>query len=208
MNRLQFFDSIPALSQTNRQRIQWAYAVAKRWHDGQTRDSGERYFEHVRAVALVLVEYGYTDADYIIIAMLHDALEDTSISVSMIEQLFGPDIARDVLTLSKVYGIEDPLTGFVTPSAKREKPTYFEAIERRGKRVVIVKSADRCHNLTDLATGNASSRWTPEKQLAQAEETRTWILPLTVMHDPRLAEKLEDLCTLIETKARQERLGA
>lgn len=207
MNRLQFFDSIPALSQTNRQRIQWAYTIAKRWHEGQTRDTDERYFEHVRAVATVLIDHDYTDADYIIVAILHDALEDTNISLSMIEQLFGPDIARDVLTLSKVYGIEDPLTGHVTPSAKREKAVYFEAIKRRGKRVVIVKSADRCHNLSDLATGTAGSRWTPEKRLSQVEETRTWILPLTMMHDPRLAEKLEALCTLIETKARQE-LGA
>jgi (p)ppGpp synthase/HD superfamily hydrolase len=150
-----------------------------------------------------LIDHGYVDADYIIVGILHDAFEDTNISISMVEQLFGPSIARDAFTLSKTYGIEDPLTGFVTHSQKREKSEYFAAIKRRGKRTSIVKCADRVHNLSDLIDPPADSRWTPEKRLAQVAETREWILPLAQIHDLRFAENLEHFCALIEAKATQ-----
>jgi GTP pyrophosphokinase len=204
MDRFEFFDRIPAMTQQKRQRIQWAYILAKKWHEGQTRDGGERYFEHVRGVANILVDHGYTDAAYVILANLHDILEDTTISLSMLERLFGPPIARDILTVSKTYGIEDPLTGFVTHSKKREKQEYFEGIRRNGKRPAVVKCADRIHNLSDLVDLPPGSRWTPEKRLAQVAETREWILPLAQMYEPRFVEKLTHLCDLIEEKAGRE----
>lgn len=203
MNRFQFFDSIPAMTQQDRQRIHWAYALAKKWHEGQTRDSGERYFEHVRNVASILIAHGYVSADYIILAILHDSLEDTTIPWSMLEQLFGPEITRDILTVSKTYGIEDPLTGFVIHTHKRSKEDYFGGIRRSGKRAAVAKCADRIHNLSDLIDPPADSRWTREKRLEQVAETREWILPLAEIHEPRFAEKLRHLCALIEANVRQ-----
>ncbi len=204
MNRFEFFDRIPAMTQRERQRIHWAYNLAKKWHDGQARDTGERYFDHVRHVASILIDHGYVDSEHIILAILHDSLEDTYISLSMLEQLFGPELAREILTVSKIYGLEDPLTGFVTHSTARTKPEYFEAIKRCGRRAAVAKCADRIHNLSDLVEEPApESRWTPEKRLEQVAETREWILPLAKMYEPRFAEELEHLCNMIEVKAKQ-----
>lgn len=204
MNRHTFFDLIPPMPQAERQRIQWAYGLAKKYHQDQTRDSGERYFEHVRGVALILIQYGYVQPEYLILAILHDILEDTTIPVSMLEQLFGPTIAREVLTVSKTYGIEDPLTGFVTRSPKRPKNEYFAAIRRNGMRPAIAKAADRLHNLSDLVTVPDGSRWTPQKRLDQVQETREWIIPMVESHEPRFVALLSQRCEIIEVQARHE----
>jgi len=203
MNRLEFFEMIPAMGWADRQRVQWAYALGKKWHKDQIRDSGIRYFEHVRGVATILIEYGYSDAEHLVRAILHDAPEDTTIPVSMLEQLFGSEATRDILFLCKTYGIEDPRTGFVIPSPKRSPREYFAGIKLAGKRVVVVKCADRIYNLSDL-TGDvpAGSRWTPAKRLKQAAETRRWIIPLAREFEPRFAEKLDFQCTLIELRVR------
>jgi (p)ppGpp synthase/HD superfamily hydrolase len=133
MNRVRFFTSIPAMPQDQRRLIQWAYFLAKKAHEGQTRDTGERHFEHLRAVAMVLIEHGYTEAEYIVLAVLHDSLEDTTVPLSMLEQLFGPRTAREIFSLSKVYGLEDPLTGFVEFSKKRARQDYFDGIRAGGQ---------------------------------------------------------------------------
>ncbi|MEI7741984.1 MAG: HD domain-containing protein [bacterium] len=205
MDRFEFFDRIPAMKQADRQRIQWAYGLAKSGHSKQFRDSGERYFEHVRSAANILIDHGYVDPDYLIVVILHDLLEDTVIPVSMLEQLFGPRIARGILTISKKYGIEDPLTGFVTHSAKRKLEEYFASIARAEKFVIIAKCADRIHNLSGLVGEMpADYGWTPERRLKQVTETRTWVIPLALVHEPRFAEKLEALCALIEIQANHE----
>lgn len=203
MNRFEFFDRIPAIPQEMRQRIQWAYAIAKKWHDGQCRDGGERYFEHVRGVANILIDHGYHDPEDIILALLHDLLEDTHFPVSMLERLFGPELAREVLSVSKTYGLEDPLTGYIMSSPKPSKEEYFARVRRNGKRAARAKCADRIHNLSDLVKAHPpESRWTPEKRLAQVQETREWVLPLANVADPRFTAELERLCRKIEDDVR------
>lgn len=185
--------------QEQRQSVIWAYDLGKTWHRGQFRDDGERYFNHVVAVTQILIDHGYSAAEYLITALLHDALEDTFLPISMVEKLFGPDIARGILAVSKSYGIEDPLTGRIFRLPKKTKTEYFDEIKRFGRRAAIAKCADRIHNLTDLTKPQAAdSRWTPQKRLDQVQETREWILPLAEMFEPRFAEKLQDLCALVE----------
>lgn len=203
MNRFEFFERVSAMPWADRQRVQWAYALSKRWFDGKERDSGERAFEHMRGVANILIDYGYTDASYLILGIHHDCPEDTTIPISMLEQLYGPEAVREMLVLSKTYGIEDPLNGFVYPTPERTPEDYFGGILRAGKRPVIVKCADRVFNLTDLAGEvPAGSRWTPAKCLEQAAETRQWIIPMALQFDKRFADKLDHQCTLIELKAK------
>lgn len=208
MNRYEFFDAIPPMPQDERQRIQWAYRLAKMAHEDQSRDDGERYFEHVRRVALRLIEFGYGEFDFIILALLHDTLEDTFTPVSMLEQLFGPTIARHVLTVSKSYCLEDPLTGTLTRTAKRDPKEYFEGIRRNGRLPAIAKCVDRIDNLSDLVDPPEGSRWTPEKRLRQVAETREWILPLAEMFDPRIADRLIRDCELIEAAAKKKLAAA
>jgi GTP diphosphokinase / guanosine-3',5'-bis(diphosphate) 3'-diphosphatase len=203
MNRKTFFRRIPVLSPGERHRVQWAYNIAKKWHCGQLRDSGLRHFEHVRNAAISLIKHGYADADYIIKALLHDGPEDTTVSVSMLERLFGTRNTREILALSKSYGVEDPVTGFVIRSRKRSDREYFGGISRFGKRAVLVKLVDRVDNLSDLVDEPpAGSRWTPQKRLAYVAETRKWILPLADRYEPRFAKKMRRLCARIEANIR------
>lgn len=203
MDRYQFFDLIPAMPQAKRQKVQWAYWYAEVGHKDQVRDDGVPYLHHVLRVTVILIRYGYTTVDYMVCAPLHDIPEDSNIPLTLLEQTFGPNIARDIFTLSKTYGLEDPLTGVIIKSQKRTLEEYFESIKRRGKRVIIIKSADRLDNLTDLIDPPEGSRWTPEKCIKQVAETRDWILPLTREHDTRLANDLEHLCERVEMKAQQ-----
>lgn len=208
MNRRTFFDLIRAMKQRDRQLIQWAYDIAKVWHKDQFRDDGTRYFEHLRGVALILIAHGYATAMYIVLAILHDLLEDTPFPVSLLEKIFGHVIAREVLTVSKSYCVEDPLTGFGTRCAPREKEEYFASIERNGKRAALAKCADRIYNLTDLSGDDPPKRWTPEKRLKQVAETREWVIPLADKFDPRFATQLRHLCDVIEIKANAQNAAA
>lgn len=202
MNRLEFFEGLPAMPQVYRQRIHWAYDTAKMWHVQQMRDGGERYFEHVRRAAQVVIDLGHSDPDLIIVLILHDLLEDTYYPWSMLEQNFGPTVARKVLTLSKTYGLEDPLTGRLIPLPKRSKEEYFGAIQRGGRDVVIAKGADRYDNLTDLVDPPQDSEWySPQRRLDKVTETRQWIIPLVEQHEPRLAAMLRARCDVIQIKA-------
>lgn len=198
MNRLQFFTGIPAMPQWQRQRIHWAYDDAKKWHADQMRDGGERYFEHVRRAAQVLIDLGYVGYELIVVLILHDLLEDTNYAPSKLEQTFGPEIARKVLTLSKTYGLEDPLTGFLVRLPKRSKGDYFEGIRGGGRDVVLAKGADRYDNLTDLIDPPEGSEWySSHRRAKKVEETREWIIPLVGQHDQRLAQMLRHRCDLI-----------
>jgi GTP pyrophosphokinase len=191
------------MPQAKRMRIHWAYDLAKRGHSGQLRDTGERYFEHVRGVANILIDHGYVKADDIILGILHDILEDTTMMLSMLERLFGPEVAREIVSVSKTYGIEDPLTGFVIPSPALSKEQYFGKVLRNGKR------ADRIFNLRDLVKAHPpGSRWTPEKRLKQAEETREWVIPLAEIADSRFVVVLTKLCDEIESDVRKTQTNA
>lgn len=208
MNRKTFFDLLPPMSQRKRLKIQWAYRFAKTAHAEQSRDDGERYFEHVRRVALLLIEFGYLEFEIVILALLHDVLEDTYTALSMLEQLFGPTIARAVLTVSKSYCLEDPLTGNLVRTAKREPAEYFASIERNGRLPAIAKCVDRIDNLSDLIDPPEGSRWTPEKCLHQVTETREWILPLADMFDHQIAARLRTDCDRIEASAKKKLAAA
>lgn len=201
MDRFEFFKRIPAVKQDQRQQIQWAYTLAEEWHKGQKRDTGEDYLEHVVSVANILIDYGYDKPEDLILALLHDCPEDTPIPVSMLEQLFGPVIAKEIISLSKTYGIEDVMTGFVTRTPKCSKEDYYSGICMAGKRVILVKCADRIHNLITLPDPILVPRWTREKRLGKVNETRQWLIPLAQAHEPRFAEELIRLCDQIDSIA-------
>lgn len=187
------------MEQSDRIRIQWAYDIAKHWHKGQERDDGQRYFNHVRAVAQILIDHGHTSADYLTIAILHDVLEDTYMPLTLLEKVFGPEISRAIWSVSKIVGVEDPISGRIHKLPPKSKEEYFEGIKLYGRRAALAKCADRIHNLSDLVhVQPEGSRWTPEKRLKQVAETREWILPLAEMYEPRFAEKLIHLCEMIE----------
>ena len=193
MTRDEFFKVIDKkVGLEDRERIEWAYALAKQFHREQMRDSGERYFEHCRDVALLLLKYGPTNPDEIIVGLLHDIYEDQFVPRGMIRQLFGHEVNEAIKALShekpfyKSHGMVD--------KTSESQEGYFNSIGRNSLMVRRVKLADRLHNTQTLGS------CTKEKQLRKTEETRTYILPIAKETDKRFYKALKDLCDKLDKK--------
>ncbi len=130
--------------------IDWAYINAKYGHRNQQRDDGSRYFDHLRSVALILIdELEIFDAEMIMAALLHDILEDSYLfDKKRIKILFGKKVAKMVTLLSI------PKMDSAVFSSKDERlSVYHQAIAGSPQRVIIIKLCDRLHNLRTLPTG-------------------------------------------------------
>jgi (p)ppGpp synthase/HD superfamily hydrolase len=187
MNRHDFFEALGPQKADDLKAIQTAYWLAKEAHRvSDSRDTGERYFEHPRRVAASLVKSGFVRRDAVIMALLHDVIEDTYTPPSVIVDLFGSKVYRGLALLSKKAACLDEITGQVTGFAKKGLGEYFSALTREGDvDTRLVKCADRLDNLLDC------SCWTPERKRRYVEETRRFILPLAQKTDATLAEAIE-----------------
>lgn len=173
MNRTTFMALIHGICrEQDAKQVEVAYLLAKKLHKGQTRKEvgpdGQplRYFEHLRRVALILVnEAGVKDHELIETALLHDSIEDTEeiqLVSLLVERLFGERVASMVRLLSKV-----PKAGYV--ERLREATLVSGAPHRE---VLIVKAADRLDNLRTLPVDN------PAFCEKQKRETREVYIPL------------------------------
>ena len=125
--------------------IDAAYVVAMQAHGRQRRKSGDLYITHPLAVAGILAGYRL-DVPTIVTALLHDVVEDTSVSLEQIEQRFGPKIASLVDGVTKLTRLE--LQSDSTKQAENFRKLVL-AISR-DFRVLLVKLADRLHNMRTL----------------------------------------------------------
>jgi GTP diphosphokinase / guanosine-3',5'-bis(diphosphate) 3'-diphosphatase len=173
--------------------LQIAYWLAKTEHRPQKRDSGERYFEHVRDVCLILIELGVVDTTALTLAFLHDLLEDCWTPEDVLFRLFGPDIYEGAKVLSKRWFSTDLVTGRMERH-KRTEEDYYRGIAGARREPRLVKLADRIHNLRSCGV------WSPEKRLDYVEETRKYLLPIARETDPRFYAALVDLCDRIEVE--------
>ncbi len=122
-----------------------AYVFAMKAHGSQKRASGDPYFSHPLEVAGILTEY-HLDTGSIITALLHDTIEDTPATMEEIERLFGPEIARLVDGVTKLTRIE-----FQSDQAKQaENFRKLVLAMSEDIRVLLVKLADRLHNMRTL----------------------------------------------------------
>lgn len=130
--------------------LEHAIDVASEAHKGQKRKSGEPYVTHPIAVAATLVEWGM-DIDSVIAGVLHDTVEDTDITLEKLETLFGKDVAFLVDGVTKVSkaraGMQD-LDQYL-PQTKDNLSKLLIAVGQ-DVRVIIIKLADRLHNLETL----------------------------------------------------------
>lgn len=125
--------------------IQKAYIFAKDAHGSQKRHSGDPYFSHPVAVAEILTELKL-DQESIVTALLHDVAEDTDVTLSEIEKEFGEEISRLVDGVTKLGKIESvPTNEGVAESFRKLTLAMSEDI-----RVLIVKLADRLHNMRTM----------------------------------------------------------
>ncbi len=149
-------------------RVRKAYNLAKSAHNEQKRKSGEPYIVHPLCVAIILAKIDM-DADTIIAGILHDIVEDTDMTKEGVAELFGEDVAYLVDGVTK-------LTGFSWTADKTDKQAenlrkMFIAMAR-DIRVVVIKLADRLHNMRTL------QYMKPEKQREKAGETRDIYAPI------------------------------
>lgn len=125
--------------------LQQALALGREAHEGQTRKSGEPYITHPLAVASMLAEWRI-DAQGLAAALLHDVLEDTGVTKSTLGEKFGRTIADLVDGLSKLERLEYQ----TRETAQAENFRKMVLAMARDIRVIIVKLADRLHNMRTL----------------------------------------------------------
>lgn len=160
-----------------------AYVYAMQKHGPQTRASGDPYFSHPLEVAAILTDLRLDDAT-IAVALLHDTIEDTDATRAEIDSLFGEEIGKLVEGLTKIKRLD-------LVSAKAKQAENFRKLLLAiadDVRVLLVKLADRLHNMRTL-------HHMPEHKRGRiAEETMEIYAPLAGrmgMHDMR--EELEDI---------------
>lgn len=125
--------------------IHAAYRFAHELHEGQLRKSGEPYIVHPLAVAEILAEF-HMDETSLIAAILHDVVEDTHVSVEQVESRFGAAVAAIVDGLTKLAKVE-----FRSSQEKlAENFRKMVVAMSRDIRVIIVKLADRTHNMRTI----------------------------------------------------------
>lgn len=168
--------------------LEHAIDVAIRSHDGQKRKSGEPYITHPLAVASLLIEWEM-DIDSVIAGVLHDTVEDTELNLEKIEALFGHDVAFLVDGVTKVgqarSGMRD--LGSYLPATKDNLTKLMIAVGQ-DVRVLIIKLADRLHNMRTL------EHMPKEKQKKIARETMEVFAPLADrLNMGRVRVQLEEL---------------
>src|SRR3989344_3832185 len=191
MNRKQFFEGLKGLVTDidEMRQIHWAYWLAKSAHRNQERDTGERYFEHCRRVAIAFIEHRKTiyckdnycpsddnyfldDDSYIIIALLHDCVEDCFLPEILLSRLFDEYIASSIEMLSKIKIKQNPRNGEIKKARKSDKK-YYNKIRKSDPGTRIVKCLDRLDNLRTM-----QEVWARSRQEAYMAETKKYILPI------------------------------
>jgi len=135
------------------ERVIRAYQVGAMAHEGQARKSGEPYITHPVAVAGILAELGL-DAETIIAAILHDTLEDTALSRTELSGEFGETVAELVDGVTKL----DKMRFSSRQEADAESFRKMLLAMARDLRVILIKLADRLHNMRTLGAKDAPSR--------------------------------------------------
>ncbi|MGH7231057.1 MAG: HD domain-containing protein, partial [Nitrospiraceae bacterium] len=125
--------------------VRRAYDFSAKAHEGQTRQSGEPYLQHPLAVAGVLTSLR-SDVTAIVAGLLHDTLEDTLATPDELEQLFGKDIVRLVDGVTKIGKIK--FRNYEEKQAENFRKMVLSMAD--DIRVVLIKLADRLHNMRTL----------------------------------------------------------
>ena len=163
--------------------VRRAYFYAEQAHDGQTRRSGEPYVTHPLAVAHILADM-HMDHQSLMAAMLHDVIEDTGIPKDALVEQFGDTVAELVDGVSKLT----QMTFETKAEAQAENFQKMALAMARDIRVILVKLADRLHNMRTLGA------LAPEKRRRIAKETLEIYAPIANrlgMHS--LSTEFEDL---------------
>ena len=170
------------------ERVAKAVEIAKKAHDGQFRKTGEPYIVHPLAVKKILEEWGM-DEDTIIAGVLHDTVEDTNLTLDDIRKEFGEPVAFLVDGVTKLSTARNGMRDIDT-YLPATKDNFLRLMIALGDdvRVLIIKLADRLHNLRTL------SALPPDKQKKIAKESLEVFVPLADrLNMGRLRVEMADL---------------
>jgi GTP diphosphokinase / guanosine-3',5'-bis(diphosphate) 3'-diphosphatase len=175
---------LPVHDKLDRELLLRAYRYSEEAHRGQVRNSGDPYITHSVEVAKILADL-QLDSITVATGLLHDVIEDTKLTLADVQGAFGPEIAAIVDGLTKIAKL--PSGG---STQERQVESYRKLLLSIAKdaRVIIVKLADRLHNMRTLD-------WLPpEKRRRIAQETRDLYAPLAHRFGmAKLRWELEDL---------------
>ncbi|MBM2826004.1 MAG: hypothetical protein HW403_68 [Dehalococcoidia bacterium] len=157
--------ALEAVPEATREIVAAAYALAQKSHAGQTRDEGTPYILHPLRVAAFLAEQGHRDPELLAAALLHDTLEDTSLTEAEIEAAFGGRVAELVRALTK--------PDLRSQSRIERDRLYYAQLASAPREALIIKLADRLDNVRYLHLSPVRG-----KAAAYLKETEERYLPL------------------------------
>lgn len=155
-------------SEAEFQELKAAYDFSAAAHEGQKRQTGEPYFIHPCAVVNILVDLGFDDVSTLVAAFLHDVLEDTPVTTDELEQKFGKEVLELVEGVTKLDKIK--FVSAEDEQAENLRKMFFAMA--KDYRVIIIKLADRLHNMRTL------DALKPEKQIKIATQSLKIYAPL------------------------------
>ncbi len=173
-------------SKEDRARIQEAYDFIMRMHDGQFRKSGEPYYHHLIEVAYILASL-QCGPNTIIAGLLHDVVEDTDVTIDDIKKKWGEEVSKIVDALTKIQRLK--LSKITSEEFEAEDHRKIFLGMAKDIRVILIKLADRLHNLRTLGA------LSPERQHAIAKETMEVFVPIAErLGLDIIKSEMEDLC--------------
>lgn len=174
-----FTARLEGFSPSDIRKIDLSYQMAKAAHRGQMREGGERYFEHPRSVALILLDEVKTkDPNIIIASLLHDVAEDTALFSNLTKSpsytdwrqkvevnvagIFGEEVAEVLLAVTKTE-----VDGVDIQTKDQAAEITHQNLQNASPKAVLVKMADRLHNLRTLGSCSAEKI---QRKIAETKE--------------------------------------
>ena len=193
----QLVDSIRSYNQNiDLGRVRAAYECAERAHSGQRRKDGSPYVSHALAAATIAAGEMHLDEDSIVAALLHDCIEDTPLTHDDLAKQFGDTVADIVEGVSKLTRVQ------YTSKEDEQMENMRKMLMAMSKdiRVILIKIADRLHNMRTMAYQS------PDKQYIKSKETMEIYAPIAHrLGIQRIKWELEDLSLLyLDPKAYKE----
>ena len=168
-----------------RESIKSAYKFIIKKHDGQTRRSGEPYYHHLIEVAYILADLR-AGPSTITAGLLHDVVEDTDVTIDDIKKNWGSEVAKIVDALTKIQRLK--LSHITAEEFEAEDHRKIFLGMAKDIRVILIKLADRLHNMRTLGA------LSEERKLAIAKETLEVFVPIAHrLGLDKLKSELEDL---------------
>ena len=184
-------------SEEDRRRIIEAYDFIIEKHKGQTRKSGEPYYHHLIEVAYILASL-QCGPNTIIAGLLHDVVEDTDVTVEEVKKRWGEEVSKIVDSLTKIQRLK--LSRITSEEFEAEDHRKIFLGMAKDIRVILIKLADRLHNLRTLGA------LSPDRQYAISKETMEVFVPIAErLGLDIIKSEMEDLCiAYLEPEKTQE----